>query len=91
MIKPKAQGEEFNVCICQTCPDAFEAPPKEFMEHCRQKHGVEKGESGSKQAVMHLDGAKFFEWRYQCEFSGKVKFLQCIRQARRGEDAAMWR
>lgn len=91
MIIPKTKGDEYHVCICQACEDHFEAPWKEFMEHCQKVHGVVKNEEGTREMLMHLDGKNFFEWRYTCKFGDKVTFLECNRQKRRGLDKAMWR
>ena len=88
---PKSKGNEFHICICQTCDDHPKMPWVEFMEHCKNKHGVKENEVGTKEMQMHLDETDFYEWIYICKFGDKVEFIEISRNKRVGDNARIWR
>lgn len=74
---------------CETCPDNPIFTHDGFVKHLADVHGLAKDAKGTKQMIMHADGAKWFSSSYRWMLPG-VTAVQSVRTPRTGASRMYW-
>lgn len=74
-----------NILQCLTCKDSPEMNHDDFMKHLKDAHGIEPGEKGTRQMVMHVDGRTFYKSSFKWTMKG-VEFMQYTENSREKDD-----
>ena len=76
----KEKVQEFNIFHCLSCEGEPEFKYKALIEHLGSIHGLDtkKGLMGTREMLMHAQGAGFHKYIFEWTLDGGVKFTQSI-------------
>ena len=85
MAKKEEQIEEYNIfkCSCDNYTKEYES--KEFIDHLKKSHNVEKM-PGHRQMIIHMDGDTWFSSNYEWTLENNLVFMQYIKSKRVGRN-----